>query len=203
MARPPNRRPQGPLTRAAAGGPENFRRRASGKHRTEPAAPHGRARHRPHGLLAARVLHGPPHRRLRNVRRVGRHLQRTLLPGQPDLPRAFRARRHAPAIPRRGPGHLPSRTHPVRGRVRRRRSEPEPRPLRGPLDRTAAHRPVLVPHLRKDGRVRHPGHGARQHQHQPGFPHHRRPLPERGHHSLHAADPGRPVPRLPHPKAGH
>ena len=41
--------------------------------------------------------------------------------------------------------------------------EPQPRPVRRPLDRAAADRPLLVPDLREDGRVRHPRDGARQH----------------------------------------
>ena len=151
----------------------------------------------------AGVVHGPPRRRLRHLRAVGGHLQRTLLPGQHAVPGPVRARRDAPAVPRRRPGHLHPGTDPVRRGIRRRRAEPEPRPLGRALDRAAADRPLLVPHLREDGRVRHPGDGARQHQRQPGLPHHRRALPQRRHHRLHAADRGRPVRRLPHPAAGH
>jgi 4-oxalmesaconate hydratase len=64
--------------------------------------------------------------------------------------------------------------------------QPEPRPVGRPLDQPAADRPPLVPHLREDGRVRHPGHDPRQHQLQRVLPHHRRALPQRRHHGLHA-----------------
>ena len=74
----------------------------------------------------------------------------------------------------------------VRRGARLRRDQPQPRPVGRALDRAAADRPVLVPDLREDGRVRHPGDGPRQHQLQPVLPHHRRALPQRRHHGLHA-----------------
>ena len=203
LARPADRRPHRPGHRAPPVRPAHQRRRAAREHRGEPAPPDGRPRDRHDDLLAARLVHGPPHRRLQHLRAVGGHLQRALPPGRHPVPGAVRARRDASAVARRRPGHLRPGTDPVRRGVRRRRREPQPRPVGRPLDRAAADRPLLVPRLREDGRVRHPGDGARQHQRQPGLPHHRRALPQRRHHRVHAARPGRPVRRLPHPAPGH
>ena len=72
-----------------------------------------------------------------------------------------------------------------------------PDPSGGALDQPAADRPAVVPDLREDGRVRHPGDGPRQHQLQRLLPHHRRALHQRRHHGVHAADPGRPVQGFP------
>jgi hypothetical protein len=116
------------------------------------------------------------------------------------VPRPLHRRGHAAAVARRGPGHLHSRAGEVRQGLRLRRHQPEPRSLRRPLDQPAAVRPPLVPHLREDGGVRHPGDDPRQHQLQRLLPHHRRALPERRHHGLHAVHPGRPVQGLPDPE---
>ncbi len=61
-----------------------------------------------------------------------------------------------------------------------------PDPSGGHWTSAAAVRPALVPDLRKDGRVRHPGDDPRQHELQRVLPHHRRALPERRHDGLHA-----------------
>ena len=151
------------------------------------------ARQRHHAVLAARQLHGAPHRRLQGFVDLGGHLQRALLSRQQTVPSAFRAGRDAAAVARRGPRHLHSRTGEMRQGIRQRRHQPESRSVRRPLDQPAAFRPALVPDLRKDGGVRHPGDDPRQHQLQPGLPHHRRALPERGHDGLHAVPHVRPV----------
>jgi 4-oxalmesaconate hydratase len=52
--------------------------------------------------------------------------------------------------------HLHSRAGQVRGAIRQRGHQPEPRSLGRPLDFAPAVRQELVPHLRKDGGVRHP-----------------------------------------------
>ena len=83
-----------------------------------------------------------------------------------------------------------------------RRLQPQPGPERREVDLPTAHRPVLVPHLREDGRARRARHGARLEQLQPGLPRHRRALHQRGHHGVHAVHPRRPVRRLPGPAAG-
>ena len=54
-------------------------------------------------------------------------------------------------------------------RLRLRRHQPEPRSVGRPLDEPAADRPALVPDLREDGRVRHPGDGPCLHELQPCF----------------------------------
>ena len=129
---------------------------------------------------------------------LGRDLQRAVLPRRAAVPRPLHARGDAAAEPGRRPDDLHPRAGEVRRAVRQRRHQPEPRSLGRPLDQPAADRPPLVPHLREDGRVRHPGDDPRQHQLQRLLPHHRRALPERRHHGLHAVpDPGRPVQGLP------
>ena len=174
------------------------------EHRAEPAAAHGRARHRPHGLLAAGVLHGPPRRRLRRPPPSGR-------PSATSSATASASSTRSASSPPRCSRSRPASTRPPASRsspAASRSSVPsrsnlQPGPVRRPLDGPAADGPLLVPGLREDGRVRHPGDGPRQHQRQPGLPHHRRALPQRRHHRVHAADPGRPVRRLPDPAAGH
>ena len=73
----------------------------------------------------------------------------------------------------------------------------------GPLDRSAAHRPQLVPALRGHGRARRACHDPRLRGHQPELPRHGIALPQRRHHRVHAAPAGGPVPRLPEPAADH
>ena len=80
-----------------------------------------RARHRPDGLLTPGVVHGPPRRRLRHVRAVGRDLQRALLPRQSALPGPLRTRGDAPAVARRRSRDLRPGTTPLRRGIRRRR----------------------------------------------------------------------------------
>ena len=82
--------------------------------------------------------------------------------------------------------------------ARLRRLQPQPRPVRRPLDLAAAHRPVLVPAVRGDDRAGRAGDGARLDVLQPELPHARRALPQRRHLGVHAAGPGRPVRPLPH-----
>ena len=65
-----------------------------------------------------------------------------------------------------------------------------PDPSWGHWTGTAADRPRVVSDLRKDGRVRHPGHGSREHELQRVLPHDRRALHQRRHDGGDAADPG-------------
>ena len=173
------------------------RRRAAREHRDQPARQDEGARQRPHDLLAARELHGAPHRRLPDQRDLGGDLQRALLPREPALPRPLHRRGDAAAVAGRRSEDLHSRAGEVRQRVRLRRHQPQSRSVGRPLEGAAAVRPALVPDLREDGRVRHPGDDPRQHQLQRLLPHHRRALPERRHHGVHAVPDGRPVQGLP------
>ena len=61
-----------PAADAQGGRPEDQRRRAARVHRDQPAAPDEGARQRHHAVLAARQLHGAPHRRLQRVVAPGR-----------------------------------------------------------------------------------------------------------------------------------
>ena len=61
------------------------------------------ARLRSHHLQPARQLHGAPHRRLRDIEHLGRHLQRAVLPRQPAVPRSLHPGRHAAAVARVDP----------------------------------------------------------------------------------------------------
>ena len=72
-----------------------------------------------------------------------------------------------------------------------------PDPSGGHWTSPAALRPPLVPDLREDGRVRHPGDDPRQHELQRVLPHDRRALPQRRHDGVHAVPHGGPVQRLP------
>ncbi|CAA9393272.1 MAG: 4-oxalomesaconate hydratase, partial [uncultured Ramlibacter sp.] len=197
LAQPADRRHPGPRRQAPAVGAADQRRRNPREHRVEPAAPHEGARQRPDAVLAACELHGAPHRRLRGLQHLGRHLQRAVLPGQRAVPGPLRTGGHAAAVARGRPAHL----HPGAGQVRRavrvRRHQPQPRPVRRPLEGAAADRPPLVSGLREDGGVRHPRHDPRVDLVQRLLPHHRGALPERGHHRLHAVPAGRPVQGLP------
>ncbi len=92
---------------------------------------------------------------------------------------------------------LDRRARALRERARLRRLQPQPRPVRRPLDLAAADRPALVSVLREDGRARRAGDDPRLGVVQPELPRHRRALHQRRHHRLHAVHPGRPVPRLP------
>jgi 4-oxalmesaconate hydratase len=82
-------------------------------------------------LLAARVVHGAPHRQLRNQRHVGRHLQHALPPCQRAVPRPVRRRRHAAAIAGCRYQELHRRTRTLRARVWLCRREPESDPSGG------------------------------------------------------------------------
>ena len=166
---------------------EDQRRRAARVDREQPAAPDEGARQRPHDLQPARQLHGASHRRLRGRPRPGPPSATSCaIACQPALPRPFHRRGHAAAVAGRRSAHLHPGAGALRPGLRLRRHQPQPRSLRRPLDQPAAVRPPLVPALREDGGARHPGHGAREHQLQRLLPHHRRALPERRHHRLHA-----------------
>ena len=70
------RQRQGQEQDAAAGAAEDVRRRDPREHRAEPAQAAAGARHRPDDLLAARLGHGPPHRRRERQRGMVADLQR-------------------------------------------------------------------------------------------------------------------------------
>ena len=169
---------------------EDSRRRAARVDRGQPAQADEAARLGPHDLQPARQLHGASHRRLSGVEHLGRDLQRAVLPRVEAVPRSLHPGGDAAAIPGRRPQDLHSRTGEVRRAVRQRRHQPEPRSVGRPLDFAAAHRQALVPDLREDGRVRHPGDDPREHELQRVFPHHRRALHQRRHHRGDATDPG-------------
>ena len=141
----------------------------------------------------ARQLHGPSHRRLRRELDLGRDLQRALLPRLEALPRQFHRRGDAAAEPRRRSEDLHSRARKMREGLRLRRDQSQSRSVRRPLDEPAADRPLVVPDLREDGRMGHPGDGACLDELQRLLPHHRRPLHQRRHHRGDAVHPGRPV----------
>ncbi len=103
-----------------------------------------------------------------------------LFPGQ------FHRRGHAAAVPGRRSEDLHSRARKMREGLRLRRDQPEPRPLRRPLDEPAADRPALVSDLREDGRIRHSRDGACLDELQRLLPHHRRALHQRRHDGGHA-----------------
>ena len=128
---------------------------------------------------------------------MGCDLQRAVPPREPAVPRSLRPGGDAAAEPRRRPRDVHPRAREMRRAVWQRGDQPEPRPVGRALDEPAAHRPPLVPDLRKDRRVRHPGDDPRQHELQRVLPHDRRALHQCRHDGVHAADPGRPVPRLP------
>ena len=113
------------------------------------------------------------------------------------LPDNFVAGRPAAAISGRVAEELHPRARAHRERARLRRREPQPRSLGRLLDRSAAHRPVLVPDLREAVRARRAGDDPRHLVVQPELPPHRRALHQRRHHRLHAADPGQPVQGFP------
>ena len=129
----------------------------------------------------------------RGVEHLGRDLQRAVLSRVAAVSRPLHTGRDAAAEPRRRPQDLHPRAGEVRRAIRQRRHQPEPRSVGWALDVAAADRQALVPDLRKDGRVRHPGDDPCQHQLQRVLSHHRRALHQRRHHRGDAADPGRLV----------
>ena len=187
MAQSPDRRHRAiPREMPKASELSHQRRRAARVDREQPAAADARARARPHDLQPARELHGASHRRFPGLEHVGRDLQRAVLPGEPALSGSLHPGGDAAAKSRRGSGDVHSGTREVRRGVRQCGDQPQSRPVRRALDLAAAVRSPLVPDLREDGRVRHPGDDPRQHELQPVLPHDRCALPERRHHGLHA-----------------
>ena len=197
MAQPPDRRHHESRGDAEGVRAAHQRRRVARIDREQPAAAHARARARPHDLQPARELHGASHRRFPGLEHVGRDLQRAVLPGEPALPGPLHPGRDVAAESRRGSRDVHSGARQVRGGVRQRRDQPESRPVGRTLELAAAVRSPLVPDLREDGRVRHPGDDPREHELQPVLPHHRRALPQRRHHRLHAVPHVGPVQGFP------
>ena len=103
-----------------------------------------------------------------------------LFPGQ------LHRRGDAAAVAGRRSQDLHSRDGEMRQGIRLRRHQPQPRSVRRALDLAAAVGQAVVSDLREDGGARHPRHDPRLHQLQRLLPHHRRALPQRRHHGLHA-----------------
>ena len=154
---------------------------------SQPAAADEGARQRPDDLQPARQLHGPPHRRLRGQSAPGRRSATSCATASAELfPDHFIPAAMLPQSPGVDPATcIPELVKCVEqyGNVG---INLNPDPSGGHWTSPAADRPALVPDLREDGRVRHPGDDPRQHQLQRLLPHHRRALPERRHHGLHA-----------------
>ena len=133
---------------------------------------------------------------------MGAGVQRPDQAGRGPVPRALRRGGHAAAVPRRADRALHRRAGALRAGAGLRGLQPQPGPERRALDVGAADRRGLVPVLREASRAGRAGHGARVGQQQPQLPRHRRALPERGHHGVHADGPGRPVRAVPRAAAG-
>ena len=161
--------------------------------RRDPREPRGRAaqvaaraRHRPHALLAAGELDGPPHRQRAHVAVLERALQRADPPGVRPLPGQLRARLPAPAVARGADRRVGARAASLRRRDGVHRLQPQPRSERWVLDRAAARRPLVLAAVRGDVRARRAGDDPRQRHVQPELPHHRLALPRRRHDGVHA-----------------
>ncbi len=148
----------------------------------------------------ARQLHGAPHRRLRQLVDLGGDLQRALLSRDRSCSRTTSS--PAAMLPQ-SPGVDPKTCIPELERCVKEYGfvgiNLNPDPSGGHWTSPPLTRPPLVPDLREDGGVRHPRDDPRQHQLQPGLPHHRRALPQRRHHGLHAVPDLGPVQGLPDP----
>jgi molybdate transport system substrate-binding protein len=131
VAQPPDRRHQGSGRDAQGFRAEDQRRRTARIDRDQPAEEDAGARLRPHHLLAARQLHGPPHRRLQCQLDLGGDLQRAVPPRRATLPRQLHRRGHAAAVARRRSEDLRRRTGKVRQGIRLRRHQPQPDPSGG------------------------------------------------------------------------
>ena len=192
-----------PSKAPTARGARDRRRRDPRVARRRAAAHAARARHGPHHLLAAGELHGPPHRHGGHQPRVGGDLQRPRAPGLPALSGQLHRGLPASAVARGPAGELHPRARAVREDAGLRRLQPQSGPLGRALARAAAHRPLVVPAVRADGRARRAGDGARQHLVQSVLPRDRRALHQRGHDGVHAVPHLGPVPRLSHAAVHH
>ena len=102
------------------------------------------------------------------------------------FPESFVGVCQLPQTPGVAPSQLDRRAEAVRERAGVHRLQPQPRSVGRPLDGAAADRSLLVSVLRGDGGAGRAGDGARERVVQPQLPRHRRPLPQRRHHRLHA-----------------
>ncbi len=157
---------------------------------TEDAA---RTRHGPHDLLAARELHGAPHRHRGDEPRMVGDLQRPRRARLRPLSRQLRRRLPAAAVAGRAAGAVHPRARALRQRARLHRLQPEPRSVGRALEGAAADRPLVVPALREDGRARRAGDGPRVDVVQPVLPRDGRALHQRRHDGVHAVPDRRPV----------
>ena len=155
-----------------------------------------RARHRPHDLLAARLRHGPPHRRRERQPRMDRDLQRPDPPGRHALSEELHRRLPAAAVARRAAEERHRRARALREDGLR-RLQPQSRSVRRLFQRAADDRQVVLPVLREDGRARRAGDDPRLRLLQSGAAHHRLVLSQRRHHGVHAGHPVRPVQGFP------
>ena len=184
-------------------GAEDVRRRDPGIDRGRAAQAAARARHRPDDLLAARLRHGPPHRRLRGVAGVDRDLQRPDPPRLHPVPEEFHRRLPAAADPGRIADLVDQGARALREGARHGRLQPQSRSVRRLFQRAAAHRQVVVSVLREDDRARRAGDDPRLRLLQSGPAHHRLVLPQRRHHGGDAAHPLRRVQGFPEAQADH
>ena len=118
-------------------------------------------------------------------------------------PRNFAPRVPAAPVARRAARELRPGAGALREGAGLRRLQPEPGPVRRPLEGPAAHRPLVVPALREAGGARRPRHGARERQLQPLLPRGRRALHQRRHDGLHAVPHVGPLQGLPDAQVHH
>ena len=157
----------------------------------EPTADPARAWRRHDDLLAARLGHGAPRRRRGGEPSVVARLQRPHQARRRPLSRRrSSASRNSPSRPAPGFEGSIEELERMRARTRLRRLQPESRSERRQVERATAHRSLLVPDLRKDGRARRAGDDPRVEQLQSELSRHRRPLHQRRHDGVHATHPG-------------
>ena len=126
----------------------------------EPAQAAARARHRPDDLLAARLRHGPPHRRRKRQPGMVADLQRPDPPRRHALSEELHRRLPVAAVARRAAEELDRRARALREDGLR-RLQPQSRSVRRLFQRAAADRQVVVSVLREDGRARRAGDDPR------------------------------------------
>ncbi len=121
-----------------------------------------RARHRPHDLLAARLRHGPPHRRRERVSLEWSQICNDLIARVVALyPEELHRRLPAAAVARRDAEASRSASSSAACKSGLRRLQPQSRSVRRLFQRAAADRQVVVSGLREDDRARRAGDDPR------------------------------------------
>ena len=179
--------------------PEDQRRRAARVDRDQPAAPDEGARQRPHAVLAARQLHGAPHRRLQRVRRPGPRSATSCASASascsPTTSCRWRCCRSRPAsIPQTCIPELEKCVKEYGNVGINLNPDPSGGHWTAPPLTDRHWYPIYEKMVEYDiPAMIHVSTSCNA-----VLPHHRRALPERRHHGLHAVpDPGRPVQGLP------